>query len=218
MLCPCLSQSLPHCLSGWNPVSPFLGRPTMWMLLALHLAWQGSTAAPAWPAVVEFRRVYRFSELSAGKDTPVIELFKDEDGLPRYRLECHNAEYDEPSQISYSGMLQCGLFAIRDRATVSPNLLAENTREGKSADWFNRGRFRSAQLREPCAGYTDYGADRTFRLRHMAITLSIKDVQWSERGVPTSFTFQIDMRPDPNASTGRAAASPATRPPDACYP
>jgi hypothetical protein len=167
---------------------------------------------------MELRRAYEFPELAEGKDTRIVEVIKDVAGVARYQLECHSGDYEGPSLISYSGLFHCGLFPMRANVPIRPNLLAQDTPDGNSSDWFNRGRFRATQLQGTCAGYSEYSDTRTFRLRQMAITLTLTQVVWSKANVPKSFAVNIHVRPDSSASSMRAAAPSVPAPPEPCYP
>jgi len=193
------------------------------VLMLVSSVMQGAGATENWPAVVAFHRTYRFSGLGAGIDTPVVEIIRDSAGVPRYQLECHSGAYERDSPITFSGTHHCAVFGIRGTATLdTPNLLAEDTRDGQSSDWFNRGRFRAGQLMEPCASYAEYGPTRTFRFRRMAVTLRVSSIVWSKTTTPatypTAFVFDVDVRADPTATTSHASRPAVRAPPDECYP
>lgn len=151
---------------------------------ATALVWLGLVAgaagAGAWPTIAPVHERVRFDNLAPGRDTPVVVGVTDVSGVPRYRLECHNGEYDGRSIIEFSGIFHCAVAAVDGERFTSGNLLAEASREQQRSDWLNRGRFSVHQLRPPCSAYPQYGPTRLFRFRGLALTLRIRDVAWAE--------------------------------------
>jgi hypothetical protein len=145
-------------------------------------------------------------------------------GVPIYKFECHNANYQDGREMNFSGDFQCALFAVDGAKVTSGNLLAANTRDEQSTDWWNRGRMRSAQLRGKCLAYPEYSTDRHFRLRAMLITLGFTSIEWSVRtDQPNNprlakFTFTLDVIPDKAAITANAVLPASPMPPSSCYP
>jgi hypothetical protein len=110
-----------------------------------------SAQARKWPVIrsLEEKRVF----INPGRDnadTPFLALMRTNEGVPAYKLECHNGNYDDESEMNFSEKFQCALFAVKGKALVSGSLLAANTKNELSTDWWNRGRMRSAQLRGEC--------------------------------------------------------------------
>jgi hypothetical protein len=112
-------------------------------------------------------------------DTPFVLFIKDSGGAPVYKLECHNGNYENQSEMNFSGDFQCALFAVKEKALVSGDLFAANSKNELSADWWNRGRMRAAQLRGECLKYPEYSTLRHFKLRGMLLTLQFTDIEWS---------------------------------------
>lgn len=177
-----------------------------------------------WPPIrpVEVSRTLNNKTTIA--DTPFFLSIKDVHRVTIYRLECHNGNYENGSKINFSGDFQCALFAIKNGSRVSGNLLATNTKDELSTEWWNRGRMRSAQLRGKCLDYPDYSTDRIFKLRGMRLTLRFTKMKWGrnksrEHGpVLTGFTFTFKAVPDESAHTANADVVGAPAPPASCYP
>jgi hypothetical protein len=175
-----------------------------------------------WPHMAPFESTYRFHNLASGQDTPVLLTLKDVRGVPRYRLECHNGDYNGEWVISFSGTLHCAVVAIDGDKITSWNLLAEDTPAQQSSDWSNRGRFLSTHLRKPCSAYREYGLDRTFSFRGLKFTLRLRELEWSDqsqqgRSRLTGFTLEIAARYDAHATTASAAHVSLPAPPRECF-
>jgi hypothetical protein len=89
-------------------------------------------------------------------DTRVLACIDDTQGVGIYKLECHDGNYNDQSEMNFSGDFQCALFAVRGTTLASGNLLAAGTRDELSTDWWNRGRMRAARLRGECLKYPGY--------------------------------------------------------------
>lgn len=158
-------------------------------------------------------------------DAPFVTYVQDIKGVPVYKFECHSGTYDDDSEWDFSGAYQCVMFAIKpDGSLTSSDLLAANTEDELSTDWWNRGRMRAAQLRGKCLAYPEYSTLRHFRLRGMLITISFTDLAWGpvkgQDGAPllTRFRFTLDVAPDKAARSSRAQIPLGPRPPTSCYP
>jgi hypothetical protein len=122
--------------------------------------------ANKWPVVQPLRERRTF--VSPGRDTadtPFLAFIKDSKDVPIYKLECHNGNYENESEINFSGDFHCALFAVKGDTLKSGDLLAANTRNERSTDWWNRGRMFSDQLRGECLAYPEYSTIRHFKLR-----------------------------------------------------
>lgn len=176
-----------------------------------------------WPTIQSVREKKSIRNL-AESDTPINMWIKGKAGARLYKLECHTGNYDDESEMNFSGDYQCALFAVKGDTLISGDLLAENTKDELSTDWWNRGRIRSDQLRGECLTYLDYSTDRHFRLRGMLVTLTVEDIQWSHdlsgsgNHRLSGFTLDISVVPDPAASSSRAEQISGPKPPSACYP
>lgn len=178
-----------------------------------------------WPTIrrLEEKKVF-INPGQNNADTPFTAFIKDNDGVPVYKLECHNGNYEGESEINFSGDFQCALFAVKGTTRTSGNLLAADTRNELSTDWWNRGRMRAAQLRGECLKYTEYSTDRRFKLRGMLLTLRFADVKWGTRkdqqGEPmlARFTFLLKVVPDKSAHSSRTELPAGPKPPSVCYP
>jgi len=102
-----------------------------------------------------------------GRDTPLVIFIKYRTGLPVYRLEFHNGNYEDSSEIDYSGDFQCALFALQGGTRVSWNLLATDEQAEQKSDCLNRGRMTTRQTWGDCGAKPEYGRIRHFRLRGM---------------------------------------------------
>ena len=157
-------------------------------------------------------------------DTPFMDIIRDNGGMPAYKLECHNGNYDDETEMNFSGDFQCALFAIKGNTLVSGNLLATNTKDELSSAWWNRGRMRSVQLLGECLNYPEYSTVRHFRLRGMLITLHFEEIGWSivkdqqDNPLLERFTFTVNVVPDAKAKSSRAEVIAGAIPPASCYP
>ncbi len=181
--------------------------------------------ASKWPVIRSMEERQAVIDLSKeGADAPVVAFINDVRGVPVYKLECHTGDYDNESEINFSGDFQCALFAIKGATLTSGNLLAADSKDELSTDWWNRGRVRSAQLRGECLRYPEYSTDRRFKLRGMLVTLRLTDVKWSglndKHGDPLLAGFTLGLRADPDVSAHntRAELAAGPKPPTSCYP
>ncbi len=181
--------------------------------------------ASKWPVIrpLEGKKVF----INPGKnntDTPFMAFIKDSDGVPVYKLECHNGNYEGESEMNFSGDFQCALFAVKGTTRTSGNLLAADTKNELSTDWGNRGRMRAAQFRGECLKFTEYSTNRRFKLRGMLLTLRFADVKWGPRkdqqGEPVlaGFTFLVKVVPDESAQSSRTELPAGPKPRSDCYP
>lgn len=178
-----------------------------------------------WPKVQSFSKIWHIPDTSeTDADTPVLAYIRDMKGTPVYKLECHSGDYSDQSEMNFSGDFQCALFAVKGNTLVSGNLLAANTKNEQSADWWNRGRMRSVQLRGECLKYPEYSTVRHFKLRGMLLTLRFAEVEWSsakdQQNNPLvgKFTFTANVVPDPTVKSSRAEEVEGPAPPTSCYP
>jgi len=202
---------------------------TAYRLYAFALALASVTSALAqvskWPVIqpLEESRVFVNPDQN-DSDTPFVSFIRDENGVPLYKLECHNGNYEDESEMNFSGDFQCALFAVKGTTRTSGNLLAADTKNELTTDWWNRGRMRAAQLRGECLKWPEYSTDRRFKLRGMLLTLQFTDVKWSslkdQQHEPLlgGFTFLLKVIPDESAQSSRAELAPGPKPPTACYP
>lgn len=161
---------------------------------------------------------------TGSSDTPFFAIIRTNGNVPAYKIECHNGNYTDESEMNFSGSFQCALFAINGNTLTSGDLLAANTKDELSTDWWNRGRMRSAQLRGKCLRYPDYSTYRRFMLRGMLITLQFTKIRWSTKRDPhnqpllSRFTFTFNVIPDKSVHSPRAHQIIGQKPPKACYP
>ena len=178
-----------------------------------------------WPVIRPLAERHVFTNPGQDNmDTPFIAFINNSDGIPVYKLECHNGNYDDESEMNFSGDLQCALFAIDGGVRVSGNLFAADTKNELTTDWWNRGRMRSAQLRGECLKHPDYSTRRRFSLRGMILTLGFADIEWTFAGdkytdpVIARFTLIVNAIPDPTVKSPRAEKVRGPAPPELCYP
>ena len=177
-----------------------------------------------WPVIqaLEERREF-INPGQNNADTPLVAFIKDGDGMPAYKLECHNGNYEDESAMNFSGDFQCALFAVEGTTRTSANLFAADTKDELSTDWWNRGRMRAAQLRGECLKYPEYSTDRRFKLRGMLVTMRFADVQWRDRNGKNNpqlarFTLVFKAIPDKSARSPRTEVVTGPKPPESCYP
>lgn len=158
-------------------------------------------------------------------DAPFAMYVQDQSGVPAYKLECHSGTAGDVSGFAFSGSYQCALFAIHSGGSLaSGDLLAAGTSDESSADWWNRGRIREAQLRGRCLAFPEYSTNRRFRLRGMLLTIRLRRIIWrkqkARRGGPmlARFTLALAVVPDRSARAPRAALPRGPKPPRSCYP
>lgn len=215
---------MPSEKTGGTTLKPMAFRGSfLFVPIVLALASQGWSRD--WPLVRPVSKTQTFIDPGAGaKDAAFLASIRDAGGDAVYRIECHNGNYDGESTINFSGDFQCALFAVTRNGLVGGNLLAADTKDEKSTDWWNRGRMRSVQLRGKCLAYRQYSTDRQFKVRGMLVTLRFTDVRWSsaknERGDPKlqRFTFTLSVVPDQTAHSPTAELPVGTKPPTSCYP
>ncbi len=181
--------------------------------------------AHPWPRIQTLSKEWRIEGTAiTDEKTSAITYIKALDGTPVYKVECHNGNYGDQSEINFSGDFQCALFSVKDGRLTSGNLLASNTKNELSADWWNRGRMRSEQLRGKCLKYAEYSTIRHFKLRGMLITLSFSDVKWTSRErsndgpLLNGYTVAVAVIPDSSANSSKAEPIKGPVPPKSCYP
>jgi hypothetical protein len=180
--------------------------------------------AGGWPVIQPVHAEYVFvAPKYKGLDTPFVIYFKDQADTQRYKFECHDGEYTDDSEIDFSGEFQCAFFPFMGMTVSAVNLLASDTKNEQSTDWWNRGRVRAEQLRGDCLTYPEYSTLRHFRLRGMALTLSITHIEWSpnkgsQEPVLAGFTLDVDAVPDMGAKSPMAERAEGPRVPKSCYP
>lgn len=156
-------------------------------------------------------------------DRPFIVYFRDAQGNQVYKFECHNGAYGDETEMKFSDELQCALFAFKGDTVTAVNLLAADTRDEQSNDWWNRGHVFSAQFRGECLSYPEYSTTRHFRMRGLDITLTFTDIVWntspgSNGPSLASLTLTIDATPDKDARSPVTEPAVGAKPPKSCYP
>ena len=175
------------------------------LLCLASLAAQFSAHAE-WPRIVS--QTDRFHIVSPIRKSPVDVPIRDIDGKAVYRLVC--GSFDTPiGDFAYSGDFECFLQTVPPNYHGVSSLFAEAMPE--TADWQTRGRFFAREIKPPCDEIPDFGADRTFRLRGMKITLSLSNIEFDivdgRLGLKT-FDFSVSVIPDRSATS--AIAEPPT--------
>lgn len=203
-------------------ISILTGFIVIWMAI-----WTVALPARAenWPVVRPLLAVRTIKHLEThGSGTSFVAFIKNTQGDPVYKLECRNGNYTDTSEIDFSGAFQCALFAVHGSSVTSGNLLAADTKNELSTDWWNRGRMRSTQLRGKCLQYPEYSTDRHFELRAMRLTLRFTSMKWSrsnpQQGPPqlSGFKFTFKVAPDKSVKSSRAQVPASPKPPKGCYP
>lgn len=181
--------------------------------------------AHSWPVIKPLKESHTFINPGGNDaDTPFLGYIKNTRGVPVYKVECHNGNYEDESEINFSGDFQCALFAVKGNSLASGDLLATNAKDEQSTDWWNRGRMRSTQLQGKCLTYPEYSTIRHFRVRGMLITFGFTDLGWSDSKdrqgnlLLEKFTFTLDVIPDKTAQSPTAEQAAGPPPPSSCYP
>jgi hypothetical protein len=194
------------------------------LALVLISAMVLSAQTGKWPVIrsLEEKQVF-INPGQNNADTPFVAFIRSSNGVPVYKLECHNGNYEDEPEMNFSGDFQCALFAVHGATRTSGNLLAADTKDELSTDWWNRGRMRAAQLRGDCLKYPEYSTYRQFRLRGMLLTLRFAEIQWRDKNGQNDpqlarFTFIFKAIPDKSARSSRAEVVTGPKPPESCYP
>ena len=170
------------------------------------------------PQIQPLHTVFHYQRPAPGADTGFVAYIADIRGNKVYKFECHNAAYDDDSEIKFSDDLQCALFAFKGDTVSAFNLFATDTRSESVNDWWNRGRLVAAQLQGECLQFPEYSTERHFHLRGMVVTLEYKDISWDKSGGLISFTLVFDAALDPDAKNLTVSAPEGPSPPSGCYP
>jgi len=57
-----------------------------------------------WPQVRSLVREWRIADVpGTGSDTPALEYIRDLNGRPIFKLECHDGNYKDQSEMNFSG-------------------------------------------------------------------------------------------------------------------
>lgn len=193
------------------------------LVIGAALQTTASASNQPWPSIASTRAIYEWKNPEkAGVDTPFVSYIRSPSGTPLYKLECHDGDYDDDSELDFSGVFQCALFALQGPPSAFADLLAANTKDEQSSDWWNRGRVLADQLQESCLEFPEYSTSRHFRLRGMKITLGITNITWSlsiSRTIaPAKFTMTFEAEPDAKARAPEAELPGGPVPPKSCYP
>jgi hypothetical protein len=183
-----------------------------------------SAETEVWPVIQPVRSEHTYVDSGRNDaDTPFVLFIKNLGGLPAYKLECHNGNFDDESEINFSGNFHCALFAVAGGRRTSWNLLATDEPAEQKSDWFNRGRMTSNQLWGRCGANPEYGKTRHFRVRGMKITFEFKNVEWfpatkNNQRLLKKFTFNVSAVSDKSAKTPTAerVGTPRPTPPSPC--
>lgn len=171
-----------------------------------------------WTPVQPLHAEYRFVlPAKAGDDTPFSVYLLDGAGNKVYRFECHDGDYDDESEMNWSGYFQCALFPYKGDTLTPINVLAVDDKDEKSTDWWNRGRLLANQLQGECLQYPEYSTLRHFKLRGLDLTLGYSDIAW-QGGKLEKFTLHLDVTPDADAKSPMAEPAFGPNPPETCYP
>jgi hypothetical protein len=173
----------------------------------------GLVDAKGWPTTLEIHKTYSFTD--AGKAEARLEILGVKGNL-LYLLECHAAGYEGDPEFDYSGDFECRLKSTTGKDRYS-TLLTENPKQTR--DWESRGRAFVEELFGKCGDYPEYGKVRHFKLRRMRITFTFSNVvvrdnllsksQPAENSASLrSFRFDVEVKPDPTATS--AIAQPVT--------
>lgn len=155
-----------------------------------------------WPRVTEAEIAKRFYKESYSFELN-LPIFAADNSNQIYNLACIGGEdqyldnLSDTTGINFVGPLSCQLgigTEFNGRTLLS---------EDASPIWHSRGQFHYNQLLGACSTYPEYGRIRNFRLRGMAITFTIEDLQ-ETNGEISTFLLTIKVQNDPNALTAKA--------------
>lgn len=158
----------------------------VFILATAGLACSGLTKYRAYPIV---RPVHRLVDIPDVKKSSVHIDLQSPAGELLYRIECHSAGYPDPN-FDYSGEFECRLRATYEKTRFS-TLFTEDPIQ--SRDWESRARFFGRSVTGDCARITQFGADRTFRLRGMVIRLRILQPDIDRFGKLKSLLLSVDV-------------------------
>lgn len=205
----------------WDYDSAMHGIHALWpgLWAGLTLLKNPTAVAPpqGWTPPQPLHAEYHFVRPKSGEDTPFSVFLLDGSGNKLYRFECHDGDYDDTSVLSWSGEFQCALFPFKVDTVTPVNVLAVDSRDEQSTDWWNRGRLLAKQLQGECLQYPEYSILRHFRLRGLDLTLGYSDIAW-QGGNLDKFTLILDVTPDADAKSPLAERAEGPSPPKGCYP
>lgn len=172
--------------------------------------------APDWPKITEITRSAEVVYVARAAENGVELVINSDKGAPLYTLKCHTLDHHDPSgeSLTYTGMMQCYLFPWR-RTIGEPNLLDPANR---SIGDESRGRFARGHVMPNCVRTPEWGGERHFFLRGMAITLAVTNRRYQtfkdtpDRPVLEAFTFQVKVQNQPKALSAQAQPVPTPRP------
>jgi len=176
----------------------------------------GEVGQKGWPEIKPIDQSFHFIKPSK---TEAIMRILAPDGTPFYMLECRLGPHEDPD-FDYSGDFECRLTSLYSREAYS-TLLTENREQ--SRDWQSRARFLVEELIGKCAEYPEYGKVRSFRLRGMRLTLTIKNLKLQlaprdeanlkQRGQIKELDLSVAVIPDPTALSNIAEPAQYIEPP-----
>lgn len=191
--------------------------PGLWAGLTLLKNPTAVAPPQGWTPVQPLHADYHYVRPKPGEDTSFSVFLTDAAGHKLYKFECHAGGYDDTSEMTWSGDFQCALFPYRIDTVTPVNVLAVDSRDEQSVDWWNRGRLLAKQLQGGCLQYPEYSTQRHFKMRGMDLTLSYTDIAWAGDKLD-KFTLSLDVTPDADAKDPLAQPAVGDRPPKACYP
>ena len=159
------------------------------------------TETPAWPQIIGFETEYRFDDPDKAQvDIKIV----DENGNPKYMLECGSYFYDGNPDVAFSGDFECRLESLYSTETVS-TLFAYDRKHTR--DWENRALFYAEHFVGDCRYSPHGGKPRALRLRNMEIVLEIfeEKLAFEETGGNRyakflSFRFRVKVSRDDDAT------------------
>lgn len=166
------------------------------LILAAVVTGCGAFSSPsdAYPQVAPYRQTIHIVEVS---DAAIHVFIRSPAGQKLYELTCRSAG-NPIAGFDFSGDFECRLMPLYGHTRFS-TLFTEDPKQ--SRDWESRARFFGQSLKEPCASIDEFGSRRMFRLRGMALTLSIEKPVFDTNGSLKSIDLDIGVRPDPSART-----------------
>jgi hypothetical protein len=167
-----------------------------------------------WPPVRPLHESFYFPDPAKA----VVETYiRGTDDKPLYYLECYTGGNEGSHGFEYSGLFDC-TFTSLGPPRDGRDLLHEDFFVEKG--WWSRGRFLTEDLLGDCGTYPEHGTVRHFRLRGMQITLEVNRLQLTATSKDevrshevSSFGFEVDVQPAPDAISAIAAATPFRDPP-----
>jgi len=186
----------------------------LFLLMVVFFSIQES-ASLRWPQVRPLSKVYSFP--SASKASVNLPIYGS-DGKVLYSFRCQPSSLSNTESVS--GLVCYLILAGAPDAPDDFTLLNDNPIDTNA--FHGRGQLSAPNLQGNCAGYPEYGRERTFRLRGMKLTILATDpeiVSVPSASQPSrtsaairALGLEITVTPDPGAISAIAEPVPFAQP------